>query len=318
MDREVEVLLDKTLPKAKRFAELEELLTYPEVVADKMYFLNLEKEKRSLEKCVEIRKKLVDAVESLDFYNEYAQTEGENLENQLQNIGEQIQDYRRQLEMILVDIVDDDEDARIELFYDKQIEEQINKIVDKYCLIAEKLKLTCQCVRDKYIVLLVKGRGAYSLFKSECGVYRIKINGIKVYFTVVVSAELEREPSIDMKDIKFELFHSSGAGGQNVNKVETAVRARYIPTGLAVACQDERSQLQNKERALKLLLEKIEAQQLEESKKKKDLLLKSLNSDKNKGIFKRDYDFDKNIVKTSDGATLILSENLEKVILGNY
>lgn len=318
MDREVEVLLDKTLPKAKRFAELEELLTYPEVVADKMYFLNLEKEKRSLEKCIEIRKKLVDAVESLDFYNEYAQTEGENLENQLQNLGEQIQDYRRQLEMILVDIVDDDEDARIELFYDKQIEEQINKIVDKYCLIAEKLKLTCQCVRDKNIVLLVKGRGAYSLFKSECGVYRIKINGIKVYFTVVVSAELEREPSIDMKDIKFELFHSSGAGGQNVNKVETAVRARYIPTGLAVACQDERSQLQNKERALKLLLEKIEAQQLEESKKKKDLLLKSLNSDKNKGIFKRDYDFDKNIVKTSNGATLILSENLEKVILGNY
>lgn len=318
MDKEVEVLLDKTLPKAKRFAELEELLTYPEVVADKMYFLNLEKEKRSLEKCIEIRKKLVDAVESLDFYNEYAQTEGENLENQLQNLGEQIQDYRRQLEMILVDIVDDDEDARIELFYDKQIEEQINKIVDKYCLIAEKLKLTCQCVRDKNIVLLVKGRGAYSLFKSECGVYRIKINGIKVYFSVVVSAELEREPSIDMKDIKFELFHSSGAGGQNVNKVETAVRARYIPTGLAVACQDERSQLQNKERALKLLLEKLAAQQLEESKKKKDLLLKSLNSDKNKGIFKRDYDFDKNIVKTSDGATLILSENLEKVILGNY
>lgn len=318
MDREVEVLLDKTLPKAKRFAELEELLTYPEVVADKMYFLNLEKEKRSLEKCIEIRKKLVDAVESLDFYNEYAQTEGENLENQLQNLGEQIQDYRRQLEMILVDIVDDDEDARIELFYDKQIEEQINKIVDKYCLIAEKLKLTCQCVRDKNIVLLVKGRGAYSLFKSECGVYRIKINGIKVYFTVVVSAEVEREPSIDMKDIKFELFHSSGAGGQNVNKVETAVRARYIPTGLAVACQDERSQLQNKERALKLLLEKLAAQQLEESKKKKNLLLKSLNSDKNKGIFKRDYDFDKNIVKTSDGATLILSENLEKVILGNY
>lgn len=318
MDKEIEILLDKTLPKAKRFAELEELLTYPEIVADKMYFLNLEKEKRSLEKCVEIRKNLVDAVESLEFYSEYATKEGENLENQLENIKEEIVDCCRQLEVSLVDIVDDNEDARIELFYDKQIEEQIYQIVEKYCVIAEKLKLSCQCVKDKNITLLVKGKGAYSIFKNECGVYRIKANDNKIYFTVVVTAELERETTIDMKDIKFELFHSSGAGGQNVNKVETAVRARHIPTGLAVACQDERSQLQNKERALKLLLEKLTSLQLEECKKKKDILLKSLNSDKNKGIFKREYDYDKNIIKTYDGETLILSENLEKVVLGSY
>lgn len=314
MDREIKTLLDKTLPKALRYAELENLLTYPEIVADKMYFLNLEKEKRTLEKCVELRNKLVQAVENFEFYVEYAKSEKENLEDQIKSKEQQIIEYAQQLKLMLVDIADDEENALIEIICDKQFDEQINKIVEQYCVIAQKFNLEYEYDSDKNISLKVVGKGAYSLFKKECGAYRIKANGVKSNFAVIVSV-MNDEPYIDPKDIKFELFHSSGAGGQNVNKVETAVRARYIPTGEAVACQDERSQLQNKERAFALLVEKLTKQQLNERKLKKDKLLKSVINDKNKGIYKREYDFDKNTLKIKEN-TMILSENLDKIILG--
>jgi peptide chain release factor 1 len=136
----------------------------------------------------------------------------------------------------------------------------------------------------KEIIFMVKGRGAYSRLKYESGVHRVQRIPVtessgRIHTstaTVAVLAEVDDvEVDIPENDIRIDVYKSAGAGGQNVQKNATAIRITHLPTGIVVACQDERSQLQNRIRAMSILRARLYEMELERQRQQVDATRRS-------------------------------------------
>ncbi len=176
----------------------------------------------------------------------------------------------------------------------------------------------------KEVSFEITGEGAYSRFKFESGVHRVqrvpetetqgRIHTSTVTVAVLPEAE-EVEFDINPSDIQVDTFRASGAGGQHINKTESAIRLTYIPTGLVVECQDERSQFKNKDKAMKILRSRLyeQAQREAEEKIASERRMQVGTGDRSERI--RTYNFPQG--RVTDHRIGLTLYHLEQIMNGN-
>ena len=267
-----------------RYREIEQMLTLPEVVSDNKEYAKLIKEYSSLTPIVEK-------------YREYTKTKAEmeesdemmrdaSLDSEFREMAEEeYREKRTALEALTGELKillmprdpNDSKNVIVEIRQGAGGEEAALFGYDLYRMYSmysasAGFRIEVMSINEtelggiKYISFMVIGDGAYSRFKFESGVHRVQripvteSNGRIQTSTVTVAVlpEVEEvEVDINPADIKIESCKSSGAGGQHINKTESAVRLTHVPTGIVIECDQERSQLQNKEKAMRLLYSKL-------------------------------------------------------------
>jgi peptide chain release factor 1 len=172
----------------------------------------------------------------------------------------------------------------------------------------------------KEIITMVHGKGAYSRFKYESGTHRVqrvpvteaqgRIHTSAVTVAVLPEAE-EVELHIDPGDVKVDVFRATGPGGQSVNTTDSAVRLTHLPTGIVVTCQDEKSQLKNKNKGMKVLRARILDLMIKEQNQKRSEERKSQIGDGDRSGRIRTYNFPQGRVTDHRiGLTLYKLENI--------
>ena len=333
--------LEKTKKSKERYDELTLLIMKPEIIADNREWKKLVKEHNSLEDIANAYSSLLSLSQNLekceqDVKNEQDQEMKALFENEIEELKEKIEKQVEEIRILLLPKDENDEsNAILEIRSAAGGEESALfglELLRMYTHFADKNRWKTEILDInetelggiKECTVLFRGKGAYSKLKYESGVHRVQRvpeteSQGRVHTSTATVAVLPEIEDIDFEildsELKIDTYRSGGAGGQHVNKTESAIRITHLPTGIVVTCQDERSQLKNKEKAMNILKSKLYDYYREQRDSEYEQNRKSQVGRGNRNERIRTYNYPQG--RVTDHRTNLSSYDLEGVLNGN-
>lgn len=338
-------LLDKLEAINMRYEEVAQKITDPDIIADMKRYVKLNKEYSDLEEIVKAYKEYKLTLENIQNAKEMLEDSDpeikEMAKSELESSTQKKEEMEEEIKYLLIPKdPDDDKNVIIELRAGTGGDEAcifVEDVYRMYTMFFKEKGISFEVINTnegtvkgyKEVVMNVKGEGIYGLLKFESGVHRVqrvpetesqgRVHTSAITVAVLPEAE-EVDVDLNMADVKKDTYRASGAGGQHVNKTESAVRLTHIPTGIVVECQDGRSQHKNYEKALQVLRSRMYQEEVDKKDKERAAQRKSLVSSGDRSAKIRTYNYpqgritDHRINKTIYNLSSFMNGDIEDMI----